>query len=1593
MDRSKNNKTDLGLSTGRVTKNRPVKTPDRGSPSGTQSLEKRLEEISVLSQIAQSMARVMNLEELWPRLHREVSRLLDARNFYVALWHHRQGKAVEFIYEIKDGKHLPKSQKSRAHGLTELVLESGKPLLLKHEERKKKGRPLKNGGQQALSWLGVPIRIREHTMGMIAVQNYQQTGVYNLNHQELLVSIAGYAAVALENSRLHTVALQKAKEAEALHQLSEAAVTDANLDELLQRIPLLIKETFGYLTCAILLSDQEDKYLYLKAAVGYRAKVIRDTRIAIGREGITGWVAAQGKTLYVPDVSKEKRYLETESNCRSEVALPLKFRDKVIGVLDIESSQLDGFSPYDIRLLENFANQVAAVIQKIRLEQLAHQKIKELATLSDIFQGFTVSMSLGALTGELTRKIGQAMESDKCLIALYDAISGQLSGLPQGFMTKKLSDKQRKTFKDQDELIRAMRFQLDQGGAATMVFKTGKPYFTNQVRTDSKIIQKLAKTYEVNKLLILPLKSRDKMLGLIYVADKEGGRDFDRNDAKMGEVLASQAALLLDNALLYQKMDLGLKQLTTLYQMSQAVINATDENEVMMLSLKIIGDIIPADTITLMLIDPATGDLVIKAARGLSEEIEKQPRLKSGQGLAGWVTEHMEPVLTADLGSDPRFVSLPQKENLGASILVPLQAKAQLLGVLNINNFRGNPQEFSEEQLQLAQIMGSSIAMALERTELVIALDSRASVQKSLLETSRLLLGSLQIEDVLPKISQEIERLIPFERLAIYKVDWETRTLSPMMALGPYQDEIMADTSFSMDTSIVGNIAQTGRPEIIPDALRDARTRHIAGTDDDSESLLVAPLLVNGRSEAMLLIGRPVGLGFTSRELEIVSLFANQAAVAWKNASMFGEINRNQGELSEANSRLNLALKRQIEVNTELSTMQYLSSTILSSLKLEEILSVIVEGIRTSLGFDRVLISSAEPDGLNLIHQAAAGIPPEEFQEMQQNKLPLSDVMPLMRSDFRISNSFLAPAPGQEQVKPKSGDHPKDSGLWQEGSRILTPLYSKNRRMLALIQIEKPSAGRVPDKKKIRSLEAFANTAVLAIENATLYLDAQNRITELSVLYEIGTIISSVLEKHQLLESVVNLIREKLHYLKVAIFEVEPITGSLFVGGQSGYEQELEQVHFTVGGNSVVGWVAERGQPLIIPDVRQEPLYVVGDQRVLSEIAIPIKREEQVLGVMSIEDDKLDAFDQSDAQLLSTLANQVAVAMDNARLYGQAQHLYQEAQRNVRDLSALHSVGTTVSSTLQLQDLLQQVCNILKDTFGYAKISILLTDFLRDELELMVSLGYPDSVKETGRRVKIGSEGITGKAGLTGEAIIVNDVSKEPSYICIDQHTRSEMAVPLKLKGRIIGVINVESDAIGDFDRIDMNLLSTLATQISVAVENARLYQETEQLAVTDGLTGVNNHRYFQSFFERELNRAKRYNHPLALIMLDIDHFKKFNDKFGHPVGDLVLKTVTEILKQQAREVDLVARYGGEEFMLVLPETGKKEAVMLAERIRLAVKKYPLTDAQNKPLPNITVSLGVSSYPENGSEKEEMIDYVDKCLYKAKAGGRDLVKH
>jgi diguanylate cyclase (GGDEF)-like protein len=177
----------------------------------------------------------------------------------------------------------------------------------------------------------------------------------------------------------------------------------------------------------------------------------------------------------------------------------------------------------------------------------------------------------------------------------------------------------------------------------------------------------------------------------------------------------------------------------------------------------------------------------------------------------------------------------------------------------------------------------------------------------------------------------------------------------------------------------------------------------------------------------------------------------------------------------------------------------------------------------------------------------------------------------------------------------------------------------------------------------------------------------------------------------------------------------------------------------------------------------------------------------------------------------------------------------------------------------------------------------------------------------------------------------------------------------------------------------------------SLALHNAILHREIEKLSITDRLTGLYDHAYFQERLAEEVANAKRYKRKVSLLMLDIDNFKKFNDTFGHPRGDQVLKKIGEVLREVIREGDIAARYGGEEFVVILPETAKAEAVRVAERVRRRIEREKFEGNKEFPLVTQSVSVGVATYPDDALSKGDLIEQADRALYRAKWGGRNKV--
>jgi diguanylate cyclase (GGDEF)-like protein len=192
----------------------------------------------------------------------------------------------------------------------------------------------------------------------------------------------------------------------------------------------------------------------------------------------------------------------------------------------------------------------------------------------------------------------------------------------------------------------------------------------------------------------------------------------------------------------------------------------------------------------------------------------------------------------------------------------------------------------------------------------------------------------------------------------------------------------------------------------------------------------------------------------------------------------------------------------------------------------------------------------------------------------------------------------------------------------------------------------------------------------------------------------------------------------------------------------------------------------------------------------------------------------------------------------------------------------------------------------------------------------------------------------------------------------------------------------------------DMDLMAELSHQIAAGIEKSRLFEQIQQLSQIDGLTGLYNHRIFQEKLRQEVNRRNRTQKPLSLIMLDIDHFKQFNDNYGHQAGDSVLKELSEIITSQSRctTIDVCCRYGGEEFAIIMPELELHNAVKVAERLRKVVENNAFTVKEGNPDVKVTISLGAAGVTgADDLSPEELVKKADDALYLSKKNGRNRV--
>jgi diguanylate cyclase (GGDEF)-like protein len=480
---------------------------------------------------------------------------------------------------------------------------------------------------------------------------------------------------------------------------------------------------------------------------------------------------------------------------------------------------------------------------------------------------------------------------------------------------------------------------------------------------------------------------------------------------------------------------------------------------------------------------------------------------------------------------------------------------------------------------------------------------------------------------------------------------------------------------------------------------------------------------------------------------------------------------------------------------------------------------------------------------------------------------------------------------------------------------------------------------------------------------------------KIAVLYDAGQAVLSTFDLDEVLQRILAIAHDYFHLRNVAIMLLDRPSQQLYVRSQIGWDEGQDRIRLPLG-QGITGVAAVKKQPVYAPDVTRDARYFCSARTTRSELAIPLMVRDEVVGVLDCQSDRVNHFDNETIDLLTLFSNQASIALQNARLYSLE-------QQRARQLQAINAIAQQTTAVLDLEELLRTVCELIQGAFHVSHVSL----FLRDEQELVLRAHHGNLTPRIPQGGRVPATSEPWASILAGNHTVTESDLQAAASTKFFAESASRMRIPLVSFGQALGVLALDSAQADAFRDGDLQSLEAVADICATAIQNAHYVERVKQLAYLDGLTGIFNRRFFELRILEEIERARRYGAGMAIIMADIDHFKRLNDEFGHVLGDEVLRQVSSLFHQQVRKIDVVCRYGGEEFAILLTQTSAPHSVNIAEKLRKMVASWQFPGVPR----TVTISAGAAAFPDQGTTRDELVKAADNALYAAKQAGRNRV--
>ncbi len=1409
---------------------------------------------------------------------------------------------------------------------------------------------------------------------------------------DFAVSVVQMARLAtlswIRYQHVNMMRARQVQELAALQQMGRAIASSLDLETTLHVVLESLLTLLSYDAGEITLFDVEQNVLVSQAfyASDEAQHGVEKGTVYQLNEGLTGWLARNRCPLLLTSAQDfshmQPKNVSFVSWARSFLGVPLLARGELIGTLEIASALPEQFSEHDLELTELFGGQAAVAIENARLYQASQKRLSTLERLREIVRTIAKADDPNMFFKDVAECVANIVNAEIAGVLLYeDSKQGFVAhapfmGIPDEWVDNYIIPLQKHSMWEQDRFY----------------------WSTEDAQSDPQVealgLSPLAVAVDVHQALLVALETGDELIGFIQVANPKDHRRFTEEDTRILTMLASQISGMVHISQLVERMARRTQQLGSLVSVASTIGATLDLEAVLKEILQAVSNVLHCQHTVIFELDSFSNQLNLVAAEGISERYwELSQGIPVTRGGRGHAVAANEMVFSADVWEEPEtfaIAPLAKEEGFRAFVDLPLRRGDQPVGLLSVQFVDAH--HFSNDELNLLRILAEQAAVAIENARLYTQTDAalrrRLDAMEVLQRVTREITATVDLDHILDEVLGEAIRFCGGDAGLIALFDEQDVELRVFQG---YAEEdlrhLRALSSDSKPGSPLYNFVERQELVNIADV---QKLSNAAVYPPEARSLLMAPVFYEQRLVAALLIQSHRPNTFGKAEKEFVEGLAVQTAIAIGNTQRYQEQLR-RGELIHQRAE-------------QMSLLLEVGRTMRSDRDLEDILLDVAYAVQEGTGFNIVLISVLE--GSYLRRVAGAGIPLVELQRMKSIRHAWARIKSLFQERFRLGQCYYIPAEyahlleGIDIFVPEAEDVGRQPGMWHKLDSFLIPLRGSRGDIVGLMSVDKPLNERAPTDATAEVIELFAAQVALAIENNRLVQDLRRQVDTLQLFNELNRSITTKLDLSLVLNTVVQAVTNLLGYDYATIYLKDK--RELIPLASSGYSLDLlGDISFEVG-RGLVGTVAQMGMPLVIDDTQSDPRFVPIGIPIGSSILVPLMVEGHSVGVISADRKRLGDFSPTDIATLTSLADQVAVAVENARLFDEVKRFNEELEERVaartqelaealedlrvqRDRSeVLYHIASELVASLDMDHMLSRALLLLQKAVKASKSAVILLDN-SGQLIYRAAIGHTTPIPPGGRVAPFApDQGLVGHVLSHKEPLMVADIHESELELPTRDVSliRSILAVPiLGGNGESLGVILLQSPIVGAFDRVSLQLVEAAAVQLGNALNNAELYhliqEQAERLGAmlrTQQIEAVKNEAILEGIADGVMvadanGRVILFN-AAAERILSITRTQALG-RFQDDILGLYGSAAREWLAQIEQWQKTPEAYGSDEFLAHRLEVGRKV---------VSVHLSPVMSSGREFLGVVSVFRDITSEVEADRAKSDFVSTVSHEL-------------